>query len=230
MVSILKASPPKTEEELIERFLAVEGLSFGQLAQALGVVIPTLPNQRKGWAGQALECILGANAHNKSVPDFVALGIELKTLPISRLGKPTESTYVTSIPLLTIHQQRWHTSQCYAKLKRVLWIPIEGDTEIPYDARRIGRGFLWSPDAAEESVLAADWNYLSTQITTGNLESLDATAGEYLQVRPKAAHGKSLCFGYDADGNRVQTLPRGFYLRARFTAALFHHFSGLNNV
>jgi DNA mismatch repair protein MutH len=119
--------------------------------------------------------------------------------------------------LLTIHQQKWETSQCFAKLQRVLWIPIEGDTAIPFEQRRIGCGFLWSPERSEERILAADWNYFALQISTGQLETIDATQGEYIQIRPKAANGKSLCYAYDSEGTKVQTLPRGFYLRSIFT-------------
>lgn len=217
MISLLKNRPPKTEKELIERCKAIEGLSFAQLSSSVNLPIPEQPGKRKGWAGMALELALGTDASNKSMPDFMQLGIELKTLPLSILGKPTESTFITSIPLLTIHQQKWHSSQCYAKLKRVLWIPVEGDTAIPYSQRRIGLGIIWSPNEEQETILEADWNYLTLQISTGQLETLDATVGEYLQVRPKAADGKSLCFGFDTEGNKVQTLPRGFYLRSSFT-------------
>lgn len=214
---LLNNTPPKNELELIDRLEAIEGLSFSQISMQLNMHIPDKPGQRKGWIGQALELILGADANNKSQPDFQHLGIELKTLPIGKSGKPAESTFITSIPLLNIHKQNWESSQCYAKLRRVLWIPIEGDTKIPYAHRRVGRGFIWSPDTHQESVLSTDWNYLTLQISTGHLETLDATAGEYLQVRPKGATGKSLCYGYDAQGNKVKTLPRGFYLRSRFT-------------
>lgn len=220
MSSLLKCSPPKTEQELLERCNTIEGLSFGQLSLGLGLSIPVNPGQRKGWVGQALELALGTDASNKSVPDFQQLGVELKTLPIAKSGKTTESTFITTIPLLTINQQSWKSSQCYAKLKRILWIPIEGDTDIPYHQRRIGHGFIWSPEPEQELILAADWNYLTLQISTGQLETLDATAGEYLQVRPKAANGKSLCYAYNGEGNRVQTLPRGFYLRSHFTAEI----------
>lgn len=213
-----KRNSPKTESELIDRCLVIEGLSFAQLALRLGVIIPTNPSQRKGWLGMAIEYALGADAQNKALPDFQALAIELKTLPLSALGKPCESTFVTSIPLLSIHQQTWQTSQCFAKLKRVLWIPIEGDKTLPYAQRRIGRGFLWSPTKEQEHQLAQDWTYLTTLISTGQLESIDAKQGEYLQIRPKAANGRSLCYAYDAQGNKIQTLPRGFYLRASFTA------------
>lgn len=219
-ISLLRTPPPKTEEELIVRCKELQGFSFAQLGKSLGLNIPANPNQRKGWTGMAIELALGTDANNKSVPDFMDLGIELKTLPIGKSGKPAESTFVTSIPLLTLHQQTWKTSQCFAKLKRVLWLPIEGDNDIPFMSRRIGQGFLWSPDETQERILAADWDYLSFKMTTGMLETIDASVGVYLQVRPKGADGKSLCYGYDSHGNKVQTLPRGFYLRSCFTSLI----------
>lgn len=214
----LKKNPPKTKAQLLQRAQAIEGLSFAQLSTSLGIVIPSNPNRRKGWIGQAIELALGADGHNKAQPDFHDLGVELKTIPLSATHKPTESTFITSIPLLTIHQQTWKTSQCYGKLKCVLWVPVEGDRTIPYEHRRIGRACLWSPEPTQEGILEADWEYLVSQITTGNLEHLDARSGEYLQIRPKAANGKSLCYAFDFEGNKVQTLPRGFYLRSSFTS------------
>ncbi|HRD70043.1 MAG TPA: DNA mismatch repair endonuclease MutH [Legionella sp.] len=224
MVISLKNKPPKTEQELLERCEAIKGLSFAQLCLGLNVSIPDNRDHRKGWIGQVLELALGCDAQNKSAPDFMDLGVELKTLPIGSSGKPTESTFVTSIPLLTIHQQEWLTSQCYSKLKRVLWIPVEGDTDIIYSQRRIGQGFIWSPDAEELSGLEADWNHLVELISTGQLETLDARVGDYLQVRPKAANGKSLCYGFDSCGNKIKTLPRGFYLRSTFTGKIMYKF------
>lgn len=227
MTFLLKSSPPKTEAELEARCKDIEGLSFAQLSLKLGISIPLQANQRKGWVGQAIELALGADANNLALPDFQQLGIELKTLPMAQSGKPAESTFITSIPLLTIHQQTWKNSQCYQKLKRVLWIPIEGDKRIPYAQRRIGQGFIWTPNEHQESVLAADWHYLTLQISTGQLETLDARAGEYLQVRPKGANGKSLCYGFDTEGSKIKTLPRGFYLRSCFTHQIISENSSL---
>ncbi|MCL5272746.1 MAG: DNA mismatch repair endonuclease MutH [Gammaproteobacteria bacterium] len=218
--SMQKINPPRTETELLARSMSIQGLSFAQLGMSLGQSIPFNPVQRKGWVGMAIELALGADANNKAEPDFLSLGVELKTLPLARSGKPAESTFVTSIPLLTIHRQSWRTSQCYGKLKRVLWVPIEGDRAIPFEQRRIGVGFLWSPTKQEEQVLSSDWEYLTYQISSGNLEGIDATTGVYLQVRPKAANAKSLCYGYDSEANKVQTLPRGFYLRSTFTSQI----------
>ena len=222
MSSLLRMTlPPKTEHELLARCAHIEGMTFAQLGIYVGCSIPFKADQRKGWLGQVLEIALGTSAGNKSSPDFEELGIELKTLPIGKSGSPTESTYVTSIPLLKIHQQSWHSSQCYSKLKRVLWVPVEGAVEIPYPQRRIGSGFIWSPDEGEEALLSNDWHYLTLKISTGQLETIDASVGECLQIRPKAANGKALCAYFDADGNKVMTLPRGFYLRSRFTHQIF---------
>ncbi len=54
-------------------------------------------------------------------------------------------------------------------------------------------------------------------IGTGHLDEINGRIGLYLQVRPKAANAKSLCYGFDSEGNKVLTLPRGFYLRSLFT-------------
>jgi DNA mismatch repair protein MutH len=208
---------PKSEAELLSRAKTIEGMTFAQLAVMLNVSIPSEPNQRKGWVGQAIELLLGTTASNQSLPDFTELGIELKTIPLSIRGTVAESTFIVTIPLLTIHKQQWITSQCYAKLKRVLWIMIESDKEIPFNQRRVGRGVLWSPDQEQLKILSKDWNHLTSLIVTGQLESLNASMGNYLQIRPKAANGKSLTYYFDTEGNKTQTLPRGFYLRPSFT-------------
>lgn len=216
-----KKKAPQTEEELMSRTQAISGWSFGQLAVELNLALPAAPSNSKGWIGQAIEFALGADAGNLAIPDFSTLDVELKTLPIGCAGKPVESTFVTSIPLLTIHDQNWHSSQCYKKLKRILWVPIEGDPSIPYSQRRIGKAFLWSPNKQQETILANDWTYLTTQIAMGFLETIDASVGEYLQIRPKAANAKALCDAYNVEGKKIKTLPRGFYLRSLFTAQIY---------
>ncbi|KTD51538.1 DNA mismatch repair protein mutH [Legionella quinlivanii] len=209
-----------SESELLTRCSRIAGLSFSQLACLTQCTIPQKQSQRKGWTGLAIELALGTTAGTKAVPDFENLGVELKTIPLNALGKPAESTFVTSISLTSIHRETWKESQCFQKLKRILWVPVEGDTMIPFEQRRIGSGFLWSPSEEQECILSDDWHEHSTMIGMGRLEEIDASMGEYLQVRPKAANARSLCDGFDAEGKKIRTLPRGFYLRASFTQQL----------
>lgn len=220
-------NPPKNESELLNRAENLMGLTLGQMIHQCRLFEKNsndysqeAPSFHKGAVGQWLEKSLGADAGNAAKPDFTQLNIELKTLPIGSNGKSRESTFVTAISLTQIAQETWETSRVYNKLKRVLWVPIEADASIPLLERRIGQAFLWSPDAEQMAILASDWQELSNRIVLGQLETISAKEGTYLQVRPKAADGKSLSWGINEEGYKVKTLPRGFYLRAFFTAQL----------
>lgn len=224
----LRQTAPASESELLERCYKIEGLSFSQLSRLTNYPIPRLPVHRKGWLGRAIELILGSDAGTKPQPDFTGLGIELKTIPLNHHGNPAESTFITSISLLTIQQETWTTSCCYSKLRRVLWVPIEGDQRINYPDRRIGCGHIWSPSAEEETALMQDWQELTNFITLGKLAEINSSYGQCLQIRPKANNARSLCYSFDENGNKQLTLPRGFYLRTSFTAKLLRRLAKYN--
>lgn len=214
-----------SESELLKRSQLIEGLTFSQLACALNLQVPLNTNRRKGFIGQAIEQALGTTAKNAAEPDFKELGIELKTIPINKSGKAGESTFITTIPLTNIQEQAWKTSDCYKKLKKVLWIPIEGDKSISYGNRRIGRAILWKMPIEDELIIKKDWTLLTNLIITGRLNEINASLGDYLQVRPKGRNAKSLCYGFNEEGRRIKTLPRGFYLRSSFTSKLLQEYS-----
>lgn len=212
--------PPQTRDELLARAHAIAGSALSELAQRLNLAIPTDLTQAKGWTGQLLEQILGADAASLAEPDFRRLGVELKTLPVLADGRPKESTYVCTTPLQSDGQTEWHHSWVRRKLQCVLWVPVQADPSIPIAQRRIGSALLWQPSAREESQLQRDWEEHMDLIMLGRIEEISAHHGTYLQVRPKAADHTALRDTTDADGNTVKTLPRGFYLRTRFTAEI----------
>ncbi len=212
--------PPTSEQELLERVSALAGARIGDVAKGLHLVPPPDLTRHKGWVGQFFEHALGATAGSLDEPDFVELGIELKSLPVTPDGRPVESTFVCTIPLQDLETVPWERSRVRRKLARVLWMPFEGDRTIAVAERRIGSGFAWSPSVAEEAGLRVDWEELGGLIARGGVESLTAHLGEHLQVRPKAAHSQVKRRVIDDEGFITETLPRGFYLRTKFTAAL----------
>ena len=212
--------PPKSEAELLSRCRVLAGKSLGQVASELNIAVPASRTGAKGWAGQLIELYLGASAASKPEPDFQTLGIELKTIPVNRRGRAKESTFVCMTPMTVSAGLRWPESSVRHKLDRVLWVPIEADPGILPTNSRVGNAFLWSPSPEQARVLEQDWQELIEMICFGEFDKVSAKHGEYLQIRPKAANSASLARTTLANGEAGLTLPRGFYLRTRFTNML----------
>lgn len=216
---------PKTQAELLAQAQRLAGYSLGELAAMAGIVTPKDLKRDKGWIGILLEIWLGASAGSKPEQDFAALGVELKTIPIDAEGRPLETTFVCVAPLTGNSGVTWENSHVRHKLKRVLWIPVEGERAIPLAERRVGSPLLWTPSVEEENQLRMDWEELMDLIVLGQVERITARHGEVLQLRPKAANSKALTEAIGAQGERIMTLPRGFYLKKNFTATLLaRHF------
>ncbi len=208
---------PLSEQELMSRVNQLSGQNLSQLAQQVNWSVPINLKHDKGWIGQLLELHLGASAGNRSEPDFQKIGVELKTIPLTVKNKAKETTFVCATPLIKHMGLTWQDSCVYHKLSRVLWLPIEADTRIPIAERKVGCGFIWSPNDNEMSALQSDWEEFMELISLGQVETITAHMGEYLQIRPKAANASVITAGIGHNGLRKATLPRGFYLRTRFT-------------
>ena len=103
------------------------------------------------------------------------------------------------------------------KLKRVLWIPVEGERSIPLAQRRVGSPLLWSPNEEEDRQLREDWEELMDMIVLGQVERITARHGSSLPgYDRKQANAKALTEGHWCPGERSLTLPRGFYLKKKF--------------
>ncbi len=208
---------PANEAGLIQLCQDLQEMTLAQVAESLGQAVPPNLMGNKGWVGQLLELALGATAGNEAAPDFQHLGIELKTIPVNSKGQPIETTYVTTAPLLNVGHFTWHASPVYKKLQCVLWVPIYSEKSMTPGERVIGNSVLWRPSFDEAEILQSDWEELMDMICLGQLEKISAGQGEYLHIRPKGANKHSLTWGIDAQGNKIKTLPRGFYLRTQLT-------------
>ncbi|MCW0312149.1 DNA mismatch repair protein MutH [Pantoea ananatis] len=221
----LLPGPPEDESTLLSRAQSLAGLTLQTLAGQAGIPIPANLKRDKGWVGMLLEWHLGASAGSKAEQDFAHLGIELKTIPVDRYGKPLETTFVCVAPLTGNSGVTWQNSHVRHKLARVLWMPVEGERDIPLGERRVGAPLLWSPDAQEDEMLRQDWEELMDMIVLGQVERITARHGAWLQIRPKAANSKALTEGIGDRGQPIMTLPRGFYLKKSFTGPLLaRHF------
>ncbi len=213
-------SPPASRDILLQRAQAIAGLTLAEIAEQHHQSVPSRLQHAKGWAGQLLELCLGATAASRAEQDFANIGVELKTLPVNQQGQPLESTYVCTVPLDGFTELDWASSWVRRKLACVMWLPIEAGPDIPVAQRRIGTGFIWTPSPEQDVALQNDWEEHMELIQLGRVHEISAHHGVCLQIRPKAANSQALRDATDESGNRVATLPRGFYLRSRFTAQI----------
>lgn len=215
----MNTSTPVSKDELIERANSLAGITIQQLANKMQVDIPESLLHAKGWFGTLLEQYLGAEAASKAEPDFINLGIELKTIPIDENGKPKESTYICVVQLDPDSLSSWKNSLVKHKLNEVLWVPFEANKNTPIALRRIGTPVFWKPDAQQEKQLQQDWQELCDMIVMGEIDKISASMGSCLQIRPKAANANSLTIDKNQSSSAL-TLPRGFYLRSSFTQSI----------
>lgn len=212
---------PDTEAELLQRCQQLAGRTLGQVAAELGLLVPDNLQRHKGWVGQLLESYLGADAGNQAEPDFIGLGIELKTLPLNHQGLPKESTYVCTVSLTESGSLQWQDSWVRRKLSKVLWLPVEADGAMPLADRYVGMGWIWTPSAEQEQQLQRDWEELMDRIVLGEQADITAHEGQFLQIRPKAAHSRIMAKSLSEEGEASVINPKGFYLRSSFTRQLF---------
>lgn len=215
---------PQTLEQLLSQAQSIAGLTFGELADELYIPVPPDLKRDKGWVGMLLERALGATAGSKAEQDFSHLGVELKTLPINAEGYPLETTFVSLAPLVQNSGVKWENSHVRHKLSCVLWMPIEGSRHIPLRERHIGAPILWKPTAEQERQLKQDWEELMDLIVLGKLDQITARIGEVMQLRPKGANSRAVTKGIGKNGEIIDTLPLGFYLRKEFTAQILKAF------
>lgn len=211
-------STPTSEAELLQRADSLVGATVGQLADSLGRTAPPDLRRHKGFVGQLVEQALGAVAGSRSEPDFPHLGIELKTVPVDAFGRPAQSTWVCTAPVGALDPPPWWTSPVRGRLARVLWVPVCDRGPLP--ERRFRVPVLWSPTAQQEETLLADYTCLTELLAEGEVWQWTARHGAALQLRPKAATSRDRIEVTDAEGDLVETVPLGFYLRRSFTAAI----------
>lgn len=209
---------PLSREELVVRAEALEGARIEEIAKAIGSDIPRGRRSTKGFIGQLLEKALGADSDALDAPDFAALGVELKSIPVADHIelRPVESTFLASISMANADRAEWKTSRLRHKLQSVLWIPVEGSWRGSIGERTVRSPRLWTPTEPEFAALKADWTDLMGAIGAGQASQLTGRDGVYIQVRPKAAHGGVRVVTPSSHSVDMQH-PLGFYMRANAT-------------
>ncbi len=217
---------PQSFSELKLRLDTINGQTIAALAAAAGLEIPSAMVHAKGFAGQLIELHLGACAGSRPIPDFPALGLELKTLPVDEKLQPLESTFLCHAPLTGVRSLTFEQTTLFNKIRSILFVLLQGSRAIALPDRHVLGYFHFIPSAEELQTIRDDWSELMEMVSLGEVNSITARIGTIIQMRPKAASGRNLTCCTGPDGRMIKTRPRGFYLRREFTAALCRRCSG----
>lgn len=224
MHSAMPALPDPRVRALVSHAQSLVGARLADIADALGLPVPVGNVRTKGWSGQIIERELGGTEETSHGPDFGALGIELKTVPVDAGLRPLESTAVCVIDPITIAGESWQTSYVHQKLQRVLWIGLKvpgRGAAFSVGDREVAAALLWSPTPAQEAVLQSDFEmFVRDYFRCGRAAAITGHLGQALQVRPKAANNRDQRRAFDSDGQPVRVGKSGFYLRPRFVEAI----------
>jgi DNA mismatch repair protein MutH len=210
-----------SEDALYRHARALVGTTLAEIADGLGLPVPPGQVRTKGWPGQLIERELGAATGGERGPDFAALGVELKTVPVDEGLSPLESTSVCHIDPVAIRDERWAGSYLRRKLARVLFVALEVPQEsTSVGDRRVGAVALWSPSPTEEAALAADFELLVAHFRAGRGGAITGHQGVVLQVRPKGRNAADQRLAVGPDGQPVRIGKCGFYLRPAFVGRI----------
>ena len=211
-----------SQEALLRHARALLGATLAELADGLGLPVPVGAVKTKGWSGQIIERELGAGAGATHGPDFAALGIELKTVPVRDGLVPLESTAICHIDPVAIAGESWPTSYVRTKLARVLFVALavqRGGGSV--GQRRVVAVRLWTPSPDEEGSLRADFElFVRNYCRMGRAAEITGHLGTVMQVRPKARNSADLCPAFGPDGKPFLIGRCGFYLRPDFVCSI----------
>jgi DNA mismatch repair protein MutH len=220
--SLMEAERDRLLEALLGHARALVGTTLAELADAMGLPVPVGTVRTKGWPGQIIERELGASEGGVRGPDFAALGVELKTVPVDPELNPRESTAVCQIDPVAISGESWETSYVRHKLARVLFVALEvRDEGRDVGDRRVAAVRLWSPSPAEDLVLRGDFElFVRGFFRVGRAAEITGHHGVALQVRPKGRNAADVRSAYGPDGAPVRIGKSGFYLRPTFVGPI----------
>ncbi|XBC44392.1 MAG: DNA mismatch repair endonuclease MutH [Buchnera aphidicola (Schlechtendalia peitan)] len=207
------------EDTLLINAQGLHGYSIKELAYSISKPLPVCLKNNKGFIGILIESLLGVITNNRISPDFCELNIELKTIPICSEGYPLENTFICYVPLFKNIGLTWESSYIYKKIRKILWIPIQGSRNSEFFNKKVGHAFIWSPSILEDNYLKKDWEEFMDYIILGKVNKIKSQYGSVLQVKKKSK--RNVLTKYINEYGKISlTVPRAFYFRKKFTYSL----------
>lgn len=202
---------------ILARAQELVGLTLRQTGASFETAIPS---HGKGEVGHAIEAYFGIPRNSRHDADFPTAEIELKVLPMKRVGTRLavkERTVISMIDYGAIVEEHWVTAAVRKKLN-ILFVFFEHLPDRPKGEFPIHDVLLWRPDTRTDALLEADWTRVRTKVRHGLAHELSESDGRIMgpcTKGPDAGHLRTQPF------SEIRAKSRAFALKPSFTLELF---------
>lgn len=212
-VSFRRSSPkpreaPRTEAELEARARDLAGLTVRELAERMGLTLPPSSARGKGFAGTLAELALGADAGNRSEPDFIELRVELKTIPLDSRGRPSRRPSSAPSRSPTSSSSNSKTLPCITSSAASSFCPSKGRPSLPIAASALV--FFIRPMKASSPSSAAIGSFSENSSPTKSLKRSTAPSAKSCRSVPKVETPKIACSARFRTTGSIMRAPSAF--------------------
>jgi DNA mismatch repair protein MutH len=211
----------ETEDDLLKRAGQLKGKTISEIFYG------EINEKNKGNIGNIIESHgFGIKNNSDARPDFETLGIELKVLPLKRLGDKSltvkERTKVCLINYKKLIAENWSGSHARHKLNRILFVFYEYDRKAPMNSKILNH-LLYKLEMNEEPLIRSDWERTKKLVDDGFAHTLSESQNRILAASRSGA-GKLTEDQWPEQPNQTHSRTarqRSFSLKPSYTKTLW---------
>ena len=204
--AIMDVTRQSFEEVTRDRFSPFVGNTVGELAQRFDY-FKTGPNQ-KGYLRNLSVRILADGG--QTIPELDKAGIEMKTIRLTKTGRPRESMSFPGFSFMGILDEMWEESSFFEKLEsKFLFIVFKEDE---HGVERLDKVLYWNMPYQDRLEAKRVWEDTKKRVAKDAFDLPKTSESSVAHVRPKARDGQDTL----PTPQGRQRVKQGFWLNASY--------------
>ena len=216
-----------TADEIAARAQQLIGRPIGRFVNATKSVKEGV-GTNKGRYGLLVERYFNIVPNSRPEPDFLAAGIELKSVPLIRRPgrgglRAKERTTVTMIDYHELAEERWDAASVRPKIAHVLFVFFEHLPNSELQEFPVLAVKLWKPDDSLSLDLQTDWHVVQQKVLDGLAHEISEGDGRILGAATKGANASKTV---TQPRSSVRAKSRAWALKPSLTSAIYDRLAG----
>ena len=206
-------------EALIKTYKKFEKKTLKDIYDYVSITYPNIKlTTNKGIVGQILEALIGNAPNSNPLQDVHELDIELKVLPLRKIGEklqPKERSKIKSINYQKIVKEEWNSSDLRDKMKKILFLQYEHPTGKTFEdwEEFIFKGcLLYDIENENESIIQTDWEEIKNKVVFEQADTLSESQGKVLGACTSGT-GKLITYGSNKQAKQRSYSLKHNYLK-----------------